>query len=132
MDVLAGAVRRECDNHGNLLVAVREIAETWKQSAATGILNGLALDYLSTIIPVVGLDITFLIAHLCVARSVWHCGDGQTGHRNFSQSSNHLRNLTFELPDGNILTCRQTLPMRRSVPHDTELKSIVAKIDFGI
>ena len=37
-----------------------------------GILNGLALDYLSTIIPVVGLDITLLIAHLCVARSVWH------------------------------------------------------------
>ena len=47
-------------------------AETWKQSAATGILNGLAPDYLSTIIPVVGLDITFLIAHLCLARSVWH------------------------------------------------------------
>ena len=30
------------------------------------------------------------------------------------------------LPAGNILTCRQTLPMRRSVPHDTELKSIGA------
>ena len=72
VDVFAGAVRHECDNHGSLLVAVREIAETWKQSAATGILNGLALRYLSTIIPVVGLDITFLIAHLCVARSVWH------------------------------------------------------------
>ena len=27
---------------------------------------------LSTIIPVVGLDIVFLIAHLCVVRSVWH------------------------------------------------------------
>ena len=39
---------------------------------ATGILNGLALRYLSTIIIVVGLDIMFLIAHLCVARSVWH------------------------------------------------------------
>ena len=40
------------------------------QSAATGILNVLALDYLSTFIHVVGLDITFLVAHLCVARSV--------------------------------------------------------------
>ena len=49
-----------------------------------------------------------------------------------SQSSNQLRNLTYELPDGYILTCRQTLPMRRSVPHDTELKSIGAQIDFGI
>ena len=46
--------------------------KTWKQSAATGFLNGLALDYLSTIVTVVGFDITFLIAHLCVARSVWH------------------------------------------------------------
>ena len=72
VDVFAGAVRRECDNHGNLLVAAREIAETWKQSAATGVLNGLALDFLSTIIIVVGLDITFLIAQLCVACSVWH------------------------------------------------------------
>ena len=34
-------------------------AETWKQSAATDIPKGIALDYLSTII-------------LCVARSVWH------------------------------------------------------------
>ena len=42
------------------------------KTCITGILNGLALDYLSTIILVVGLDITFLIAHLCVARSVWH------------------------------------------------------------
>ena len=41
-------------------------AETWKQSAATGILNGLALDYLSTINLVVGLAITFLIL-----TSVW-------------------------------------------------------------
>ena len=67
VDVFAGAFRRECDNHGNLL-AVHEIAETWKQSTATGILKGLALDYLSTIIPLVRLDITFLIAYLCVAR----------------------------------------------------------------
>ena len=39
VDVFAGAVRRECDNHGSLLVAVREIAETQKQSAATGMLS---------------------------------------------------------------------------------------------
>ena len=50
--------------------SIRLQAETWKQSAATGILNGLAQDYLSTINPVVGLDITFLIAHLCVSRHV--------------------------------------------------------------
>ena len=43
-----------------------------KQSAATGILNGLALDYLSTIFLVMGLDITFLIAYRCVACSVRH------------------------------------------------------------
>ena len=43
-----------------------------KQSAATGILNGLALDYLSTIFLVMGLDIMFLIAYRCVACSVRH------------------------------------------------------------
>ena len=115
-------------------------AETWKQSAATGILNGLALDYLSTIIPVVGLDITFFIAHLCVARSVWHwepwacLAHWRRIDRSprTSQSPNQLRNLTYELPDGDILSCRQTLLMRRTVPHDTELKSIGAQIDFGI
>ena len=49
-----------------------------KQSAATGILNSLALDYLSTIFLVMGLDIMFLIAYRCVACSVrqwepWAC-----------------------------------------------------------
>mmetsp|Transcript_74920 Transcript_74920/g.165752 ORF Transcript_74920/g.165752 Transcript_74920/m.165752 type:complete len:718 (+) Transcript_74920:87-2240(+) len=45
---------------------VREIAETQKQSAATGIIYGLALGYLSCIVPVVCLGITILIAHsLC-------------------------------------------------------------------
>lgn len=42
---------------------VREIAETQKQSAATGIIYGLALGYLSCIIPVICLGITILIAH---------------------------------------------------------------------
>merc|ERR1719183_393158 len=42
---------------------VREIAETQKQSAATGIIYGLALGYLSCIIPVFCLGITILIAH---------------------------------------------------------------------
>jgi len=42
---------------------VREIAETQKQSAATGIIYGLALGYLSCIIPVLALGITILIAH---------------------------------------------------------------------
>merc|ERR1712107_825380 len=47
-------------------IPVREIAETEKQSAATGIIYGLALGYLSTIIPVVSLGITILVAHsLC-------------------------------------------------------------------
>jgi len=45
---------------------VREISETQKQSAATGIIYGLALGYLSCIVPVLCLGITILIAHsLC-------------------------------------------------------------------
>jgi len=45
---------------------VREIAETQKQSAATGIIYGLALGYLSCIIPVICLSATILISHtLC-------------------------------------------------------------------
>jgi len=45
---------------------VREISETQKQSAATGIIYGLALGYLSCIVPVVCLGVTILIAHsLC-------------------------------------------------------------------
>lgn len=45
---------------------VREIAETQKQSAATGIIYGLALGYLSCIIPVLCLGVTILVAHtLC-------------------------------------------------------------------
>merc|ERR1719487_2910569 len=42
---------------------VREIANTQKQSAATGIIYGLALGYLSCIIPVTCLGITVLVAH---------------------------------------------------------------------
>merc|ERR1719498_1590032 len=45
---------------------VREIAETQKQSAATGIIYGLALGYLSCIIPVLCLGITILVAHSLV------------------------------------------------------------------
>ena len=45
---------------------MRQIAETLKLFAATGIIYGLALGYLSTIIPVVSLGITILVAHyLC-------------------------------------------------------------------
>ena len=66
VDVFAGAFRRQCDNHGNLL-AVHDIAETWKLSTATGILKVLPLDFLSNIIPVVRLHITFLFTYLCVA-----------------------------------------------------------------
>jgi len=45
---------------------VREIAETQKQSAATGIIYGLALGYLSCIVPVICLGVTILFAHsLC-------------------------------------------------------------------
>jgi len=45
---------------------VREIAETQKQSAATGIIYGLALGYLSCIVPVICLGITILVSHsLC-------------------------------------------------------------------
>merc|ERR1719162_2860879 len=42
---------------------VREIAETQRVSAATGIIYGLALGYLSCVIPVVCLGITILISH---------------------------------------------------------------------
>merc|ERR1719217_405095 len=42
---------------------VREIAETQKQSAATGIIYGLALGYLSCIIPVFCLGVSVLVAH---------------------------------------------------------------------
>jgi len=42
---------------------VREIAETQKMSAATGIIYGLALGYLSCIVPVTCLGITILISH---------------------------------------------------------------------
>lgn len=45
---------------------VREISETQKVSAATGIIYGLALGYLSNIIPTFCLGITILVAHaLC-------------------------------------------------------------------
>jgi len=45
---------------------VREIAETQKQSAATGIIYGLALGYLSCIVPVMALATSILIGHsLC-------------------------------------------------------------------
>merc|ERR1712125_302207 len=46
---------------------VREISETQKQSAATGIIYGLALGYLSCIVPVFCLGVTILISHR-------HCG----------------------------------------------------------
>merc|ERR1712125_303874 len=42
---------------------VREIAETQKQSAATGIIYGLALGYLSCIVPVICLALTILVSH---------------------------------------------------------------------
>merc|ERR1719409_2190128 len=45
---------------------VREISETQKQSAATGIIYGLALGYLSCIIPVLCLGVTILVAHTLV------------------------------------------------------------------
>merc|ERR1719482_192161 len=45
---------------------VREISETQKVSAATGIIYGLALGYLSCIVPVICLGISILVAHsLC-------------------------------------------------------------------
>merc|ERR1719164_249052 len=45
---------------------VREISETQHVSAATGIIYGLALGYLSCIIPVLALAVTILVGHtLC-------------------------------------------------------------------
>merc|ERR1712039_750391 len=52
---------------------VREISETQKQSAATGIIYGLALGYLSCIVPVICLGVTILVAHtLCGMFGVQH------------------------------------------------------------
>jgi len=42
---------------------VREIAKTQKQAAATGIIYGLALGYLSCIVPVICLGVTILVGH---------------------------------------------------------------------
>ena len=44
---------------------VREVAETQKVSAATGIIYGLALGYLSCLVPVVLLGIVIVVAHSC-------------------------------------------------------------------
>ena len=87
------------------------------------------------IFPVMGIDITFLVAHLCGTFGVALGALGLLGTlptgRQVTEDL-HLQNLTYELPAGNILTCRQTLPLRRSVSHVTEFKSIGAEIDFGI
>merc|ERR1719238_1072571 len=62
--LLIGYVTEYYTSHS--YVPVREIAETQKQSAATGIIYGLALGYLSCIVPVVCLGITILVSHsLC-------------------------------------------------------------------
>merc|ERR1712151_370734 len=48
---------------GHSYTPVREISEAQKQSAATGIIYGLALGYLSCIVPVFCLGLTVLISH---------------------------------------------------------------------
>merc|ERR1719221_1648145 len=48
----------------NTYFPVKEIAETQKQSAATGIIYGLALGYLSCIVPVLCLGVTILVSHM--------------------------------------------------------------------
>merc|ERR1719515_250287 len=59
---------------------VREIAETQKQSAATGIIYGLALGYLSCIVPVICLGVTILVAHsLCGFFGIALCALGMLG-----------------------------------------------------
>merc|ERR1719359_1194687 len=59
---------------------VREIAETQKQSAATGIIYGLALGYLSCIIPVLALGVSILIGHsLCGMFGIALCALGMLG-----------------------------------------------------
>merc|ERR1719238_1424435 len=62
--LLIGYVTEYYTSHS--YVPVREIAETQKQSAATGIIYGLASGYLSCIVPVICLGITILVSHsLC-------------------------------------------------------------------
>ena len=50
---------------------VREIAETQKQSAAAGIIYGLALRYLSSIVPVICLGVIILEAHTLCGTFGW-------------------------------------------------------------
>ena len=102
-------------------MAVREIAETQNQCAATGMLSR----------PYLGIPVNH---HL---RRSWHyvpycsplCGTfsvalgalGLLGTMSTGRQVTenlHLRNLTYELPAGNILTCRQTLPMRHRAQID--------------
>merc|ERR1712151_676676 len=45
---------------------VRSIAHTQQQSAATGVIIGLAVGYISCIIPTICLGITVLVAHTLV------------------------------------------------------------------
>merc|ERR1711959_575504 len=59
--LLIGYVTEYYTSHS--YIPVREIAESQKQAAATGIIYGLALGYLSCIIPVLALGITVLVAH---------------------------------------------------------------------
>merc|ERR550537_513272 len=62
--LLIGYVTEYYTSHSYM--PVREIAETQKQSAATGIIYGLALGYLSCIVPVICLAMTILVSHtLC-------------------------------------------------------------------
>merc|ERR1719296_348106 len=62
--LLVGYITEYYTSHS--FTPVREIAETQRQSAATGIIYGLAVGYLSTIVPVICLGITILVAHsLC-------------------------------------------------------------------
>merc|ERR1719499_2969460 len=62
--LIIGYVTEYYTSHSYL--PVREIAETQKQSAATGIIYGLALGYLSCIVPVICLGVTILVSHsLC-------------------------------------------------------------------
>ena len=69
--------------HFKHVYPMRQITETQKLSEATGIIYGLALGYLSTIIPVVSLGITILVAHsLCgmfgvaLGALAWHTDNG--------------------------------------------------------
>ena len=70
---------------------VQEIAETQKQSAATGSIYGLALGHLSCIEPVICLGVTILVAHTLCRLLASRLEPWDVGHDDHGHDHRHLR-----------------------------------------